>query len=92
MNRFLKTLLGASVALLAAFTPQAIAADNHALMQVSGASIVAPEKSLITVEVNEGTLLRLDEPATEIFIANPQIADVQVKSNRVVYIFGLNQG
>jgi len=92
MNRFLKTLLGATGALLAAFTPQAIAADNHALLQVSGASIVAPEKSLITVEVNEGTLLRLDEPATEIFIANPQIADVQVKSNRVVYIFGQNQG
>jgi pilus assembly protein CpaC len=81
--------------LLAAFTvcgSLSAHADQGTLNAVSGARIMAADDSLLTVEVNEGTLLRLDHPAAEIFIANPDIADVQVKSNRVVYIFGRTQG
>lgn len=92
MKLFLKPMLKLAFALAALVSAHSAKADNHSLNQVSGASILSPETSQITVEVNEGTLLRLDEPAAEIFIANPQIADVQVKSNRVVYIFGQNQG
>jgi len=46
----------------------------------------------IYVELNEGQLVRLAKPATSVFIANPAIADVSVKSDRLVYIFGTASG
>lgn len=49
---------------------------------------VAPLGGRLTVEMNEGRLVRLGSPATSVFIANPEIADVNVKSARMVYIFG----
>jgi pilus assembly protein CpaC len=57
-----------------------------------GASVMNASDRSLMIEVNKGTLIRLDRPATEVFIANPEVADVQVKSNRVVYIFGKAQG
>jgi len=68
------------------------AASGNQLQEVSGAKVLEATSSTLTIEVNEGTLIRLDEPAAEVFIANPEIADVQVKSNRVIYIFGKAQG
>jgi len=46
----------------------------------------------INIEVSKGTLLRLKEPAKNIFIADSIIADVQVKSPTLVYVFGKKQG
>lgn len=48
----------------------------------------APLGGRLTVEMNEGRLVRLASPAVSVFIANPDIADVNVKSARMVYIFG----
>jgi len=80
-------------ALAFAFTGSvALAAADNQLQQYSGAQVMDATASQLTIEVNEGTLIRLDTPATEVFIANPEIADVQVKSNRVIYIFGKAQG
>ncbi|WP_262691848.1 type II and III secretion system protein family protein [Kordiimonas aestuarii] len=67
-------------------------ASASGLNTVSGAHVMNAEGKSLTVEVGKGTLIRLDRPATEIFIANPEVADVQVKSSRVVYIFGKGQG
>jgi pilus assembly protein CpaC len=39
-----------------------------------------------------GTLVRLSEPMTDVFIANDAIADVQVKSSTQLYVFGKGQG
>ena len=50
-----------------------------------------PEEGL-AIELNEGTLIRLDRPANSVFIANPEIADVNVKSSRLVYVFGRKPG
>ncbi len=85
------TLFAATTILLAAISP-ASAANGNVLTEFSGAKIMQPTESLLTIEVNEGTLVRLDTAAEEVFIANPAIADVQVKSNRVMYIFGKAQG
>ena len=41
----------------------------------------------ITVEMNEGQLIRLNSAASNIFLANPKVADVTVKSATLVYIF-----
>ena len=40
----------------------------------------------IELEVNKGTLVRLARPANTVFVADPDIADVQVKSPTLVYI------
>jgi pilus assembly protein CpaC len=40
----------------------------------------------IVLEVNKGTLIRLTAPAATVFIANPDIADVQVKSPTLIYV------
>ena len=55
-------------------------------------SEVLPAGERITVELNEGTLVRLDAPAAAVFVANPEIADVAVKSPRLVYVFGKAPG
>jgi pilus assembly protein CpaC len=51
-----------------------------------GASQVAANGAPIVLEVNKGTLIRLSAPAATVFIANPDIADVQVKSPSLIYI------
>ncbi|MEX2643890.1 MAG: type II and III secretion system protein family protein [Acetobacterales bacterium] len=51
----------------------------------------APAESL-AVEVNGGQLVRLDRPARTVFVANPKVADVQVKSPQLVYLFGKATG
>lgn len=55
-------------------------------------SSVVPAGDRISVELNEGTLVRLDRPAAAVFVANPEIADVAVKSPRLVYVFGKAPG
>ncbi len=60
--------------------------------QANNTEFMQPEHAPLVVEVSKGTLLRLSAPASEVFIANPEVADVQVKSNRVIYIFGKTQG
>ncbi|MGE0734930.1 MAG: type II and III secretion system protein family protein [Alphaproteobacteria bacterium] len=46
----------------------------------------------MSLEINKGRLIKLDEPASTVFIADPGIADIQVKSPTLVYIFGKKVG
>ena len=46
----------------------------------------------ILLEVNKGTLVRLPQPASTVFVANPDIADVQVKSPKLIYITAKSPG
>lgn len=46
----------------------------------------------VTVPVGEGRLLRLERPVASVFIANPEVADVQVQSPRMIYVFGKRTG
>jgi pilus assembly protein CpaC len=59
---------------------------------VAAQSEVLSTSDTIRVELNEGTLVRLDRPAASVFIANPEIADVAIKSPRLVYVFGKAPG
>lgn len=56
------------------------------------ANILSPTDQNIELENNRGVLLRLDRAAADIFIANPEIADIQVKSPRILYVFGRSMG
>jgi pilus assembly protein CpaC len=55
-------------------------------------TIVGPSSTHIDLETGKGRLIRLDHPASSVFIANPEIADIQVKSPSLVYIIGKAAG
>jgi Flp pilus assembly secretin CpaC len=55
------------------------------------ASVAAPDQSL-TLEVKQGRLIRLSRPAAGVFVADPQVADVQAHSPTLVYVFGRRSG
>ena len=58
----------------------------------SAAEIVGNDGAPLDLEVNKGQLIRLDGPADTVFVADPEIADVQVKSPRLVYIAAKKAG
>ncbi|MGD9615974.1 MAG: type II and III secretion system protein family protein [Alphaproteobacteria bacterium] len=52
----------------------------------AGAQLVPPTGSPIVLEAGKGTLIRLSRAASTVFIANPDVADVQVKSPSLIYL------
>jgi pilus assembly protein CpaC len=57
-----------------------------------GASQIGANGAPIVLEVGKGTLIRLTAPAATVFIANPDVADVQVKSPSLIYISAKSPG
>src|SRR5712675_558362 len=54
---------------------------------VSGAPAnIRPTGPPVVLEIGKGTLFHLPRPAATVFVANPDIADVQVKSPTLMYI------
>lgn len=49
------------------------------------------EKAL-AIEKNKAVALDLNEGVTEVFVANPDIADVQLNNQRIAYIYGKKPG
>ncbi len=56
------------------------------------AEIIRTTGEPMVIEVNEGNLVRIDQPAAAVFVANPDIADVAVKSPRLIYVLGKSPG
>ena len=48
--------------------------------------------SSIDLSVGRGRLINLPAPMTDLFVANEDVADVQVRSNRQLYVFGKKPG
>lgn len=84
--RFGKTLIH-GIALTAALT---LALAPARLMAAT--SVIAPTGVLLDVDVGKGVILRLDRPAGNVFVADPTIADVQIKSPTVIYLLGKAAG
>jgi pilus assembly protein CpaC len=85
--------LAGSVLIMAfAATPQAADPSSPAGAPRGGGTQIPPNGGRITLEVNKGTLVRLAGPAATVFVANPEIADVQVKSPTLVYITAKSPG
>ena len=57
-----------------------------------GATEVKPDGTVVRLSKHEGTVIKLDRPATTVFIADESIADVQVKSPRLIYLYGKKPG
>jgi pilus assembly protein CpaC len=90
VNPSLKVVLAAcALVVVGALSPLSGLLSSQALAQ---ASAVAVGDQKLAVEVNEGRLVRLQRPASSVFIANASIADVSVKSPRLIYLFGNRPG
>src|SRR5215472_6024820 len=79
-------LVGSTMLLAFTATPQAADPSPPAAAPRGGGAQIPASGGRITLEVNKGTLVRLSGPAATVFVANPEIADVQVKSPTLVYI------
>ena len=58
----------------------------------AASQVIAPANAKLELEANKGRLVRLDHPATSVFVADPKIADIQVKSPTLVYVIGKAAG
>jgi len=54
--------------------------------------VITGQGAPIEIELNKGTLIRLDHAAQTVFVADPKIADIQVKSPTLVYVFAKKVG
>ena len=54
--------------------------------------VIHSNGTTLELELHKGSLVRLDEPAATLFIADPEIADIQVKSPTLIYVFGKKSG
>lgn len=50
------------------------------------------DKEQVNIEVSKGTLVRFDKAVNNVFIADPTIADIQIKSPTLAYVYGKRQG
>ncbi len=70
----------------------AMAQAVPAAAQPNGARLISTQAAAMRIEVNKGRLVRLDQPAASVFLADPEIADIQVKSPTLVYVFAKKAG
>lgn len=57
-----------------------------------GLSVSAKPQGAVTLDVSQGKLIVLPAPATNVFIADPAVADVQVANADHVFVFGKKAG
>jgi pilus assembly protein CpaC len=87
-GRSAKKAMGVAVAAALAL---ALAANSSTALNAQSVNITQPD-SRISVAVGRGKLITLPAPIEDIFIAENNIADVQVRSPRQIYIFGKKGG
>ena len=89
MKKFLRIKPGAAMFALAAATaiaPAMIAATPAAAQQTD-----RPSRTL-TLSVGRGEQINLPSSITDVFVADPSVADVQVTNPRQIYLFGKAPG
>ena len=90
-NRLLLGLIGSSICLSfaavgAGITGAGAVPGEARVLHVGNADEIPANDAGIVLEVGKGTLIRLARPAATVFVADPNIADVQVKSPSLVYV------
>lgn len=88
----MKNILSSSLkALAASLVIAALVSMYPQAGYAAAGNVIAPD-STTTVEVQKGKLVQLARSAVSIMIADPNIADIDVKSPRSVYVFGKRSG
>lgn len=80
-------------ALLAALLLQPALLVLPAVIPASSFELVAPQSErTVDLVVGTGQLIRVEEEFSSLFVANPEVADIEVKSPRLLYLTGVGVG
>lgn len=82
-------LAGCGIIAATMFSPLTLSAQET---ENRGGVEVVPQDNIIELDRFKGTLLRLSSPASDVFIADPNVANIQIKSPQLIYIFGKTVG
>ncbi len=52
----------------------------------------AQDRGALTLAVGQGSLIQLTQPAATVFVANPEIADIQIAGPQSIFVFGQSIG
>ncbi len=85
-QHFKKTLSGMTVAIALAMTPAAAVVTN------APTSAEAATAATVQLKAGKGTFIRLGRDAGAVFVADPDIADVDIKFSNMLYIYGAKPG
>ncbi len=77
------------IALIAGF---ALLASALLPQEARAAKVVNDVGDPLHLTLNAGKLVRLDNPATSVFVGNAELADVQIQSPRIIYVFAKKPG
>ncbi|MGA3304781.1 MAG: type II and III secretion system protein family protein [Stellaceae bacterium] len=55
-------------------------------------TVIAPSGQTLSLGISKGLVLRLDRAASNIFVADPAVADIQIKSPTIIYVVGKTVG
>jgi pilus assembly protein CpaC len=93
MKTFVLRLIGGILAGLV-FADAAVAQTVHLAPAAPSqpAEVLAGGGSKLSIEVSRGQLIKLARPAAAVFVADPAVAEVSVKSPTLVYVFGKKAG
>ncbi|WP_248323131.1 type II and III secretion system protein family protein [Caballeronia sp. Sq4a] len=75
-----------------AYQAQARVANRQALPVAADATAAADSYAPLNIDAGKGTLLRLNEEASSVFVADPTVADVHVPSPKAVFVLGKKSG
>lgn len=96
LTRLAVPVLGLWLSVTPAVTPAAAAqgrpAGAAAGSPAGAMPLAAQGPGVLQIEQDKGEMLRLPQAASSVFIANPEIADLQVMSPTLVYLFGKRSG
>ncbi len=56
------------------------------------AQVLSPANTVLDIQTNKGQLIRLSRAASAVFVADTRIADVTVRSPRLIYLFAKEPG
>lgn len=82
----------ARACLQAAFTLLIMIAMLAGVRPAAALDVVSDRVTPLALGISEGQLLRLDQPATSVFIGDQDVADIEVMSPRLIYVFARQVG
>lgn len=82
----MKQLIKIAAFLLALQILPAYAAERNT------AQVLSPARTVLDIQTNKGQLIRLSRAASAVFVADTRIADVTVRSPRLIYLFAKEPG
>lgn len=86
------TLITPPPAVAPPVSPVQAPVDEAPARRFGRSAVVPTEQPSLAVDAGKGTIIRLKAAASTVFVANPDVADVQVKTGNTIYVFGKKPG